>query len=282
MRFLLIGLLCLSTAWAQFGLDKIKDKINSANQRTKPVTDRAERAAETFTPWTAEEEQEIGQASAEKMVAIFGLTNAPEVQRYVNLVGSAVARYASRELPWRFGVLDTEIVGAYALPGGYVFITRGSLASMTNEAQLAGALGHEIEHAAARHLESEIRARKTSSWATEEVIAKSKQGQQLARLRADAVLKDLFSTSLSRSKEDEADEQGARMAAESGYAGSGLLEFIKALASENADPANRRLFGQLLSTHPSFDERIDHLSASSANRSKGKTLEARFDRALGR
>lgn len=282
MRTLLVSLLFLSTASAQFGLDKIKDKINSANQRTKPVTDRAERAVDTFTAWTPEEEQEIGQASAEKMVAMFGLTDAPGIQRYVNLVGSSVARYASRELPWRFGVLDTEIVGAFALPGGYVFITRGALASMANEAQLAGALGHEIEHAAARHLESEIRARKTSSWASEEAVAKTRQGQQLARVRADALLKDLFSTSLSRSKEDDADEQGARMASECGYAGNGLLEFIKVLANEHADPANGRLFGQLLSTHPSFDDRVDHLSAMSASRSKGKTVEPRFNRALGR
>jgi predicted Zn-dependent protease len=246
------------------------------------VTDRAERAADTFTPWTAEEEQQIGEAAAEKMVALFGLTNAPELQRYVNLVGAAVARYASRELPWRFGVLNTEIVGAYALPGGYIFITRGSLASMSNEAQLAGALGHEIEHAAARHLESEIRSRKTSSWMSEEALAKTKQGQQLVRLRADAVLKDLFSTALSRSKEDDADEQGSRMAAACGFAGNGLLEFIQVLAMESADPTNRRLFGQLLATHPSFDDRVARLSSLATNRSKGKTLEARFARALGR
>jgi beta-barrel assembly-enhancing protease len=282
MKLLLTGLFLISISSAQFGIDKLKDKIDSTNQKTKPVTDRAQRAADTFTPWTPEEEQQIGEASAEKMVAIFGLTDAPQLQRYVNLVGCSVARYASRELPWRFGVLNTEIVGAYALPGGYIFITRGSLASMANEAQLAGALGHEIEHAAARHLESEIRSRKASSWASEEAIAKTKTGQQLARLRADAVLKDLFSTSLSRSKEDDADEKGARMAAASGYASDGLLQFIQILAVENAAPGNRRLFGQLLSTHPSFDERVAHLTSLPTNRSKGKTLEARFARALGR
>lgn len=282
MRFMLASLLVVSSASAQFGLGSIKDKINSATQKTKPVTDRAERAADTFTPWTLEEEQAIGEASAEKMVAIFGLLNAPDIQRYVNLVGSSVARYASRELPWRFGILDSEIVGAYALPGGYIFITRGSLASMTNEAQLAGALGHEIEHAAARHLESEIRSRKTSSWATEEAVAKTKQGQELARQRADALLKDLFNSSLSRGKEDDADEQGTRMAAECGYAGTGLIEFLKVLSVQNADPANKRLFGQVLSTHPSFDDRIAHLEALNANKSKGKTLEARFNKALGR
>jgi predicted Zn-dependent protease len=283
MKGLLIGLLLFSSAAsAQFGLDRLKNKITAADQKTKPVKDRVDRAVETFTPWTPDEEQEIGQASAEKMVVMFGLLNAPRIQRYVNLVGGAVARYASRELPWRFGVLDTEIVGAYALPGGYVFITKGALRSMTNESQLAGALGHEIEHAAARHLESEIRARKTSAWASEEALSKTRTGQQLARLRADALLKDLFRTSLSRSKEEDADLAGARMASECGYAGNGLVQFLQALVTENANPANRRLFGQMLSTHPSFEERIERLTNEVGGKRKGKTLEIRFAGALGR
>lgn len=284
MRFLLVGLVCflpLSVAWAQFsGLDRIKDKVTGANQKAKPVTDRAQRAAETFTPWTVDEEQQIGESAAQKIVSIFGLSNSTALQKYVNLVGWSVARFAPRQLPWRFGVLDSPIVGAFALPGGYVFITRGALADMTNEAQLAGALGHEIEHAAARHLESEIRTRSTSAWATQEAMAKTKHGEQLARLRADAVINDLFNTSLSRSKEEQADEQGTRMAASSGYAGNGLQEFLKTLAVKNADPKNRRLFGQMLSTHPSFDERIDRLSHFSGTRNRGKTVDARFALAL--
>jgi predicted Zn-dependent protease len=283
MKKLLLGwLLFSSVAFAQFGLDRLKDKITGANSKAKPAADRLDRAMETFTPWTAEEEQEIGRSSAEKMVAMFGLLNAPRIQRYVNLVGGAVARTAPRELPWRFGVLDTEIVGAYALPGGYIFITKGALRSMTNEAQLAGALGHEVQHAAARHLESEIRARKTSAWASEEALSKTKQGPQLVRLRADALLKDLFRTSLSRSKEEEADLAGTRMAAECGYAGNGLLQFLQNLVTENENPANRRLFGQLLSTHPSFEERIARLTNDASGMKKGKTLEVRFARMLGR
>jgi predicted Zn-dependent protease len=283
MKFFALVLLFLPAVSAQFpGLGRIKDKIDGANSKTKPATDRAQRAADTFTAWTPEEEQQIGEAAAEKMVAIFGLLDDPALEKYVNLVGLSVAQFASRELPYRFGILDTDIVGAFALPGGYIFITRSALAGMTNEAQLAGTLGHEVEHAAGRHLETEIRSRKTSVWATQEASSRFSTGPALLRQRADALVNDLFNTSLSRSKEDDADEQGTHMAAAAGYAGNGLLQFLRILAAANADPANQRLFGQILSTHPSFEERLAHLSSLPSARTSGKTLEARFRNALGR
>lgn len=281
MKYVLIPLVFASCAFGQLGLGSIKDKLDGAKSKAAPVTDRAQKAIDTFTPWTPDEEQQIGLAGAQKLVAIFGLVDDPALEKYVNLVGLTVAPFASRELPWRFGVLNTNIVGAYALPGGYVFVTRGAMAGMTNEAQLAGVLGHEIEHAAARHLESEIRGKKTSAWATQEALAKTKGPAQL-KAKADAIVKDLFTTSLSRSKENDADEQGARLAAKAGYASNGLLEFLRVASSASSDPANKRMFGQLLSTHPSFDDRIAHLSSLDTAKAKGKTNDVRFRKALGR
>jgi predicted Zn-dependent protease len=283
MKLLTLVLFLLPLASAQFpGLGHIKDKIDGVSSRTAPVTDRAQRAAGAFGTWTAEEEQQIGEAAAEKMVAIFGLVDDPALQRYVSLVGRSVAQFAPRELPYRFGVLDTDIVGVFALPGGYIFITRTALGGMTNEAQLAGTLGHEVEHAAARHLETELRSRKTSQWATEEASSRYNAGPDFLRERAAALLNDLFNTALSRAKEDDADEQGTRMAAAAGYAGNGLLEFLRILADANANPVNHRQFGQILSTHPSFEDRLAHESALASTRMPGKTLEARFRTALGR
>jgi predicted Zn-dependent protease len=79
-------------------------------------------------------------------------------------------------MTYRFAILDTDIVGAYALPGGYIFITRAAIFNMRNETQLAGALGHEVVHAAERHLEKEIRGKKTSAWAAQEGLAADKSG----------------------------------------------------------------------------------------------------------
>ena len=289
MKTPVLGLVFLSAAWAQIpglpnipGTDSVKGKIDAATGKTKPITDRATRATDALTPWTPEEEKEIGEAAAAKMIAMFGLVDDAALQKYVNLVGQAVSQFAPRPLPYRFGALDTNIVGAYALPGGYIFITRGALAGMQNEAQLAGALGHEIDHASARHLETEIRGRKTSAWAVQELSPYTNRAPNITQLRADALLKDLFNTALSRAKENEADDIGTQMAAQAGYAGEGLLDVLKIMERSNSEPGNQRLFGQMLSTHPSFEDRIAHLSAMPQARLPGQTLEARFNRALGR
>ena len=265
---------------AQFGglINKAKEKIDKA----RPVTDRAQRASETFQDWNTTEEQEIGAATATKMVAIFGLVDNPAMARYVNLVGQSVAQFASRQIPYRFAILDTEIVGAYALPGGYVFLTRQALAGMKNEAELAGALGHEIIHISERHLERAIRSKKSSAWAVEEAKSRAAAGSQYLRNKADAFVTDLFNTTLSRDKEDGADERGTQLAIQAGYAASGLHDFLQTLAQANGKDENKQAFGQLLSTHPPFEERIARLApiVERAAATPGKTLEARFAAAV--
>jgi predicted Zn-dependent protease len=199
----------------------------------------------------------------------------------VNLVGQAVAQYAPRQVPYRFGILDSEIVGAFALPGGFIFITKTAIAGMNNEAQLAGALGHEIVHVSERHLESAIRSRKNSAWASEEAKAKFTSPSDYLSKKADAFLKDMFTLRLSRDKEDGADERGTLMAVQAGYAANGLLEFLRTLEAAESKPQNQRAFGQLLSTHPPFKDRIARLAPVVESSAKnGKTLEARFTAAL--
>lgn len=264
---------------AQFG--GLVNRAKKAVEKAKPVTDRAQRAVDNYTAWTPEEEQEIGEATAAKMVTMFGLVEDPELVRYVNLVGGAVAQFAPRQVRYRFGILDSDIVGAFALPGGYIFITRTAIAGMRDESQLAGALGHEIVHVSERHLESEIRGRNNSAWAVEEAKAKATPGPEILRARADALVKDLFDMRLSRDKEDAADEQGTMLAVQAGYAASGLLEFLRTLEREQANPANQRSFGQLLSTHPPFADRIARLAPIVQQAGPGgATLEARFNAAI--
>jgi predicted Zn-dependent protease len=268
---------------AQFGgvINRAKQKVDDATKKAKPVTGRAERAVETYRVWTPEEEQQIGEATAAKMVAMFGVVDSPKLVRYVNLVGQAVAQYAPRQVPYRFEVLDSDIVGAFALPGGFIFITKTALEGINDESQLAGALGHEILHVSERHLEAEIRGRNNSSWAIEEAKAKTANSPEFLRGRADALLKDMFDMRLSREKEDDADERGTLMAAQAGYAASGLLEFLRTLAQVQAKAENQRAFGQLLSTHPPFNDRIAHLNPIVQKAGDGgKTLEARFTAAI--
>src|SRR5260370_31749280 len=117
------------TANAQSGdiLNRAKGKIDDAQQSVKPVTDRGKRAAETFNPWSAKDEQEIGEAGAAKMIAVFGLVDNEKVVRYVNLVVQAVGQFASRHLPLAFEEFLSLIAAAFSLPGGCILISRAAL-----------------------------------------------------------------------------------------------------------------------------------------------------------
>ena len=268
----------------QFGglVDRARKKVDEARQKAKPVTDRAEKAVSAYTAWTPEQEQQIGEATAAKIIAIFGLVESPNLTKYVNLVGASVARNAPRQVPYRFAVLNTDIVGAYALPGGFIFITKSAVEAMENEAQLAGALGHEIIHVSERHLETEIQGKKTSAWAMEEAKAQAGSNTpEFIRKRAEALLQDLFNTKLSREKEDGADEHGTLLAAKAGYKASGLNEFLHTLDQAQSKPDGQRATSQLLASHPPFAERIERLTPIVAQAgTKGQTNQARFLAAL--
>ena len=102
-------------------------------------------------------ELEIGRESDPAIIAEHGLYGDQAVQRYVDSVGQRLARVSHLpNLRWHFRVLDSPIVNAFALPGGYIYITRGILGYMNSEAQLAGVLGHEIGHVTARHSADQI------------------------------------------------------------------------------------------------------------------------------
>ena len=101
---------------------------------------------------TDAEEQQLGAAVSEQIRTRYGVVQDAAVHRYVALVGTALAQASTRPaLPWTFIVLDTDGVNAFAAPGGFVHITRGALALIQNEAELAGVLGHEIIHVTEKH-----------------------------------------------------------------------------------------------------------------------------------
>lgn len=104
-----------------------------------------------------EQEIQLGQEAKGDIAQQIGLVENPELQQYVSNIGMALAKKSERpELPWSFQVLDDPTVNAFALPGGPIFVTRGLLTHLTNEAQLAIVLGHEIGHVTAKHAVSLI------------------------------------------------------------------------------------------------------------------------------
>ncbi|HEX2458956.1 MAG TPA: M48 family metalloprotease, partial [Vicinamibacterales bacterium] len=114
---------------------------------TNPVTGRRE-----ISFMSEAQEISIANESEPQIKEEMGVYNDPELQRYVSDIGWRMAKISERpQLPWRFTVVDVPAVNAFAVPGGAIYITRGIMPFLDNEAELAGVLGHEIGHVTARH-----------------------------------------------------------------------------------------------------------------------------------
>lgn len=251
-------------------------QLGDAIRRAQTHADKAKTVAGIYTPWTADQERTIGQASAAKLINIFGVYENPDMVKYVNLVGDTVARQASRAVPYHFAILDTEVITAVSLPGGFVFITRGALANIHSEAELAGTLAHEVAHVDRRHLEKEIRSQKTSQFAKEEAASRVPQGAELVNLTGD-VMKNALTLQVSRDKENEADQVGLDFSSRAGYDAAGLRNFLQFLSQVPATSENKKQLGLWGSTHPPFNERIATLNGLLAKYpSNGQQLQDRY------
>lgn len=229
-------------------------------------------------PIGPEKETEIGFGIATTVAGRYPILNDPELTRYVNLVGHAVAEQSPRrhEINFRFAVLDAEEINAFAAPGGYIFITHGALAVMESEAELAGVLGHEIGHIDAKHVIDEIRRADMIRTAQEEAELSGALLDRIAEMGT-----GLLFTGLSREDELEADELGLLYASATGYRADGLLDFIERLRTlEDEDDAEGRL-RELQATHPSADDRLQalhqRLIEHSVTPDEGETLAERFN-----
>jgi predicted Zn-dependent protease len=263
--------ICVAPASAQFG------ELLKRGKQAKQVSD-------AMAPWTAEQETAIGEASAAKLVAVLGLYDNPDMTHYVSTVGQALATHTSRPMEYKFGILDTEAVTAFGMPGGYVFVTRGALANMKNEAELAGVLSHEIAHVDNRHLEKEVRAKKLTGIAASEGFEQMGNrvpfGNYLEKL-GEQVVTQALTQSYSRDKEDEADRKGTEMSAATGYDAAGLKNFLatlKTLTDQNPERA-KRTNGLWGSTHPPLDQRVSELTPIAASFQGGATNDDRFHKA---
>ena len=241
----LLGLILLSGpgARAQFGI---------------PGADKVTKLAEAQKPWTKEEEQAIGNASAAKLIAVFGLYEEPRAVKYVQLVGESVAQYAPRrDVDYRFAILDTDIVNAFATPDSYVFVTRGLLANLEDEAELAGVLGHEIIHGSERHLEKELRDRKTAAIGYEEGTSRIPVAE--AAKFGNVIADTLLTGKLSRNKEHEADNMGLELVAQVGYDPQAYVDFMTWLGNASGQGSNQQGLGILTASHPKYADRVKRM-----------------------
>jgi predicted Zn-dependent protease len=204
------------------------------------------------------EEIQIGQGMTETLLGARPLYDDRELQRYVNQVGLWVALQSERpNLPWHFGITDSDHINAFAVPGGYIIVTKGMLKQLRNEAELAGVLGHEISHVTQRH---HLKALRKTAFASllAEGAAGATQGKQAELVKSLAApTRELYTRGLDKSDEFEADRMGVVLAARAGYDPYGLPAVLTTLAS--ADPKDTFLT-LLYKTHPLPQARIDKIA----------------------
>ena len=209
------------------------------------------------------DEIRAGQMATANLLGVAPLIQDEELQRYVNRVGRWIALGSKRpDLPWRFGVIESADVNAFAAPGGYVLITRGLYASLGDEAELAGVLGHEIAHVAERH-QVELMRKSLLLESGAKALGRELEGDQ----KKEELLRryvgtgaEMFARRLDQGAEFEADRQGVILAARAGYSPFGLPAVLQKIASV---PRNDDRVSLLYATHPAPEQRLRQLDALS-------------------
>lgn len=215
---------------------------------------------------TDEEEQKLGAAVSERIRTRYGVVQDAAVHRYVALVGGALAQASTRPaLPWTFIVLDTDGVNAFAAPGGFVHITRGTLALIQDEAELAGVLGHEIVHVTEKHTIRSIQKSKSVQMGASETLSSS---FGLLERAVTATYDNIVEKGFGRGEENESDEKGIELANRIGYAPAGLGGFLTRLKDRNKGSQEKR---GLFASHPEMDARLDNIKKEIAAKKMAST-----------
>jgi predicted Zn-dependent protease len=215
------------------------------------IVDKADKGLKLYDDFnfTDQEEQQLGADISAKLREKYGVVQDRAVHKYVALTGSLLASESSRPgLKWTFIVLDTDGVNAFAAPGGFVHITRGALALIQSEAELADVLGHEIGHITAKHTINAIKKSKGVS------VAASATRQAVLEAVANKGYEILLENSFDRSEEEAADKVGLTLANKSGYSPSGLAAFLTKLAERNKGLKER---SGVFASHPETMGRIE-------------------------
>ncbi len=238
-----------------------------------------------------QQELQLGAESDQQIVQEMGLYDDPMMQQYVASVGRRVLETSDLRSPdapdlyqgteFTFRVLDSPVVNAFALPGGYVYVTRGLLTHLQNEAQLAVVLGHEIAHVAARHASQQARRAQLSQLG---LFAGAILGQQVLGDQGGDIASNILNIGgqalqllmfrYGRDAERESDELGVRYAGTAGYRTVEGAEFFRTL--ERMGEAEGKSIPSWASTHPDPGERRERVRELSAAWSQGQVNREAF------
>lgn len=212
-----------------------------------------------------DEEIAIGEEAKGQLTAEYGGAVADaQTQAYLTEVGSKLAAQTEGDapsLPWEFTLLDTDVVNAFALPGGKTFISRGLVEKFDSEAELAFVMGHEVGHVTARHQNEQISRQIAASIAVAAVgIAASGSDSEVVKAGVPVVVgagSGLYLLRFGRGQELEADELGMRYMTKVGYDPEAARDAMNVLKELSASGERQP---ELLSTHPYPESRLDKIN----------------------
>jgi predicted Zn-dependent protease len=209
---------------------------------------------------SADRERELGREEAQRIEQETGLLDDPVLVSYVQAVGQRLAvQSPRRDVEYRFQVMDSAEPNAFALPGGYVYVTRGLLVLVNSEDELAGVIAHEIGHVAARHSVQQISraaplAVMTGLGAVVTGIVSPSLGRAVGG--AGTTASEVILAPYNRDQEREADRVGQDIMAAAGWDPAGLSTFLHTLGRGEELSADGRRRPSLLDSHPSTPERV--------------------------
>ncbi|MFA6014836.1 MAG: M48 family metalloprotease [Gallionellaceae bacterium] len=208
--------------------------------------------ADEITSGDVTAEITLGRQIAARILGRFKAYDDPALIKYVNLVGLSLAKQTNRpELNFRFMVLDSNEVNAYASPGGYIFVTSGALKLMNDEAELAGVLAHEIAHITEKHVVKELNIKGADHAELAQLIGASSESARNAFVQAvDKGLDIIFKGEYKREDELQSDSSAVMLCALGNYEMSGLARYLDRVRSVKGEVPDD---GQ---THPSYANRI--------------------------
>ena len=229
-----------------------------------------------------QEEIGLGQRTDAEIGQEYGYYSDPQLAQYVSSIGMALAPHTHRpNLPYHFAVLDSPVVNAFAAPGGYVYVTRGILALMNSESELAAVLGHELGHVNAKH---SIRMLSTQILVQAGLAVGSMLSETFAKIAGVAGIgAQLLFLKFSRDDERQADSLGVQYARAGQYNTGEMVNFFTSLERYGDMQGGHSLLPGFLSTHPLTSERIQNVKAllAEADLALPKKREPYLDRING-
>ena len=250
---------------------------NAIDPKTTPAATAPNEPSFNLMNPSKEDEIQLGREITGNLLGAAPLVKDEALQKYVNQVGRWVANQSERpDLPWHFGVIESDDLNAFSAPGGYVLVTKGLYKKLENESQLAGVLGHEIGHVIKKHHLKLLQKSQLIGFGASLLGSKlGKEDMTIQKVIGNGA--EIMARGLDKDAEFEADRIGMTLATRAGYDPFGLSDVLQTIGQTNKNDSSVAL---LYKTHPSPDDRLAKLGDAVGSRldkiKDGKTLGERF------